>query len=153
MICGVDISSASLEACIGREGAAGSFPNHGEGIGALAAFCHAHQVERVAMEATGGYEQQPFAGLSSASLPVAILNPRAVRQFAQSMGRLEKTDTMDAGMIAWYAEGKTPRRCAWLRPAASARAGHPPAPAHRNPTAQLNQQRLILDRSVQATFR
>jgi transposase len=54
MICGVDISSASVEARIGREGATGSFPNNPEGIAALAAFCHAHQVELVAMEATGG---------------------------------------------------------------------------------------------------
>ena len=51
---------------------------------------------------------------------MAILNPRAVRQFAQSMGRLEKTDAIDAGMIAWYAEVKQmPGRCAWLRPASS----------------------------------
>ncbi len=82
------------------------FPNHPEGIAELAAFCHAHQVELVAMEATGGYEQQAFAQLSEHGLPVAILNPRAVRQFAQSMGRLEKTDAIDAGMIAWYAETK-----------------------------------------------
>jgi hypothetical protein len=60
----------------------------------------------VAMEATGGYEQQAFAQLSEQGLPVAILNPRAVRQFAQSMGSLEKTDRIDAGMIAWYAEVK-----------------------------------------------
>ena len=58
IICGVDVSSSSLEARISREGAAASFPNHAEGIAELAAFCHAHQVELVAMEATGGYEQQ-----------------------------------------------------------------------------------------------
>src|SRR4030088_1303090 len=98
MICGVDISSASLAARIGREGAAASFPNSGEGIRALSAFCHAHQVELVAMEATGGYEKQSFALLWEQGLPVAILNPRAVRQFASSMGRAEKTDELDAGM-------------------------------------------------------
>src|SRR5271168_319641 len=106
MICGVDISSSSLEARIGRQGSLTSFPNSPEGIAALAAFCHAHQVELVAMEATGGYERQAFAGLCGQALLVAILNPRAVRSFAQSMGRLEKTDAIDAGMIAWYAEVK-----------------------------------------------
>jgi len=106
IICGVDISSASLEARIGRDGATGSFPNTAEGIVALASFCHAHLVELVAMEATGGYEQQPFALLSEQGLPVTILNPRAVRRFAEGMGLLEKTDSLDAGVIAWFAAVK-----------------------------------------------
>jgi len=105
-ICGVDVASKSLEARIGQQGMGGSFANTAEGIAAVAAFCQSHQVELVAMEASGGYEQQAFAQLSEQGLSVAILNPRAVRQFAQSMGRLEKTDRIDAGMIAWYAEVK-----------------------------------------------
>ena len=109
IICGVDVASKSLEARIGQQGAAGSFPNTSEGIVALGAFSQAHQVELVAMEATGGYEQQAFAQLSEQGLRVAILNPRAVRQFAQSMGSLEKTDRIDAAMIAWYAEVKKSR--------------------------------------------
>jgi transposase len=100
----VDISSTSLEASIGRNGAAGAFANNPEGIQALAAFCQFHQVELVAMEATGGYEKQPFALLAEAGLPVAILNPRAVRRFAEGMGLLEKTNALDAGVISWFAE-------------------------------------------------
>ena len=96
-ICGVDVASKSLEARIGQQGAAGSFANNPEGIAALGAFCQAHQADLVAMEATGGYEQQAFAQLSDQGLPIALLNPRAVRQFAQSMGSLEKTDRIDAG--------------------------------------------------------
>ena len=109
IICGVDVASEFLEVRVGRQGATGSFPNTAEGIAALGAFCQAHQVELVAMEATGGYEQQAFAQLSQQGLQVAIVNPRAVRQFAQSMGSLEKTDGIDAGMIAWYAAVKEPR--------------------------------------------
>ncbi len=154
IICGVDVASKSLEARIGQQGAAGSFPNNPEGIAALAAFCQTHQVELVAMEATGGYEQQAFALLSQQGLPAAILNPRAVRQFAESMGSLEKTDRIDAGMIAWYAEVKK------SRPACLA----PQSQQHLRAlvtrlrqltdirTAQLNQQRLVTDRSVQASF-
>ncbi len=155
VICGVDISSSSLEASIGRDGAAASFLNNLEGIAALAAFCHAHQVELVAMEATGGYEQQAFAQLSEQDLPVAIVNPRAVRQFAQSMGRLEKTDTIDAGMIAWYA-GTKPAQPLCLAPRSQQ---HLRALVTRLRqltqvrTAQLNQQRLVTDRAVQAGFR
>jgi transposase len=63
-------------------------------------------VELVAMEASGGYEKLPFALLWGQSLAVAILNPRSVRQFAEGMGLLEKTDRIDAGMIAWFAEVK-----------------------------------------------
>ena len=89
IICGVDISS-TLAARIGQHGAAMTLANSPEGIAQLADFCESQQVELVAMEATGGYEQRAFAQLSEHSLPVAIVNPRAVRQFAQSMGSLER---------------------------------------------------------------
>jgi transposase len=155
IICGVDISSSWLEAHIGRDGAAASFPNHAEGIAALAAFCQQHEVELVAMEATGGYERQAFAQLWEANLPVAIVNPRAVRQFAQSMGRLEKTDAIDAGMIAWYAEVKkaqplclAPRSQQHLRALVTRL-----RQLTEVRTAQLNQQRLITDRAVESSFR
>jgi transposase len=67
IICGVDVASKSLEARIGQQGAAGSFPNNPEGVATLAAFCHAHQVELVTMEATGGYEQQALTRVPCAS--------------------------------------------------------------------------------------
>ncbi len=155
IICGVDVASKSLEARVGQQGAAGSFPNRAEGIASLGAFCQAHQVELVAMEATGGYEQQAFAQLSEQGLPVAILNPRAVRQFAQSMGSLEKTDRIDAAMIAWYAEVKKSRPVC-LAPQSQQ---HLRALVTRLRqlteirTAQLNQQRLVTDRAVQASFK
>src|SRR5215469_4245979 len=154
IICGVDVSSDSLEARIGREGAAASFPNRAQGVAELAAFCHAQEVELVAMEATGGYEQKAFAQLSEAGLPVAILNPRAVRQFAESMGRLEKTDKIDAGIIAWYAEVKKSRPlCLAPRTQQHLRALVTRLRQLTDVrTAQLNQQRLITDRSVQASF-
>ena len=105
-ICGIDVSSQSLDARIGQEGAYAQFSNTTEGITALASFCRTHLVDLVAMEATGGYEQRPLALLSEQGLAVAILNPRAVRQFAQSMGQFEKTDRLDAGIIAYFAETK-----------------------------------------------
>jgi transposase len=107
------------------------------------------------MEATGGYEQRAFTQLSGHGLPVAVVNPRAVRQFAQSMGALEKTDAIDSGMIAWYAETKKSQpvclapktqlelraRVTRLRQLTEMR------------TAQLNQQRLVIDPAVQKGFR
>ena len=154
VICGVDISSFSLEARIGRSGASASFANNAQGISELAAFCCSQQVELVAMEATGGYEQQALAQLSEQGLGVAILNPRAVRKFAESMGRLEKTDTIDAGMIAWYAEVKqsqpvclAPRTQQHLRALVTRL-----RQLTDIRTAQLNQQRLITESVVQKSF-
>ena len=58
--------------------------------------------------------------LWAAQIPVAIVNPRAVRRFAQAMGLMEKTDRIDAGVIAWYAEVK---RIAAQPPASQAKPG------------------------------
>ena len=102
----MDVASDSLEVRIGSQGATGCFGNTAEGIAELLAFCRQHGVELVAMEATGGYEKQPFALLWANGLEVAILNPLAVRRFAEGMGLLEKTDKIDAGMIAWFAQVK-----------------------------------------------
>lgn len=69
------------------------FANTAEGSLDLAAFCRQHDVELVAMEATGGYEKQAFAVLYARGLPVALLNPRAVRRFAEGMGACWKKPT------------------------------------------------------------
>jgi transposase len=151
----VDVASSSLAARIGQDGTAASFANSPEGVADLAAFCESHGVELIAMEATGGYEQRALAQLSEHGLAVAVVNPRAVRQFAQSMGALEKTDAIDAGMIAWYAQTRNCQplclasqtqlelraRVTRLRQLTEVR------------TAQLNQQRLVINPAVQKGFR
>jgi transposase len=146
------LPSVSLEARIGPEGAFASFPNNPAGIAALAAFCQAHQVELVAMEATGGYEQRALALISEQGLPVAILNPRAVRRFADSMGQMEKTDRLDAGMIAWYAQ--TRRSQPVCLSSASQQQLRALVTRLRQltevRTAQLNQSRLVTDPAVVA---
>jgi len=154
VICGVDISSISLEACVGPDGPRRSFPNHPEGIAALAWFCQEQGVELVALEATGGYEKQPFALLWAQGLPVAVLNPRAVRRFAEGMGLLEKTDRLDAQMIAWFALAKRVRPCL----PATAQQQRLQALVTRLrqltdlQTAQRNQRRLVTEPAVLAAF-
>ena len=134
LICGVDVCSAALDVRLGRDGA-------------IAALCqrrptaspswphsaNEHQVGLVALEATGGYERLPLPCCGAPALPAAIVNPRAVRRFAEAMGFLEKTDRIDSGIIAWYAEVKriVPPPAGRRGPAAACRAGHPAAPAHR----------------------
>ncbi len=107
VICGVDVSSTHLDAKIGHEtGAWQRFERSVQGLAALAAFCKQHAAGLVVMEATGGYEKLAVGQLWAADIPVAIVNPRSVRRFAEGMGSMEKTDRIDAGMIAWYAEVK-----------------------------------------------
>jgi transposase len=106
IICGVDVSKASLDACIEPGAIYGSFRNNRAGIAALAAFCRQHQVELAAMEATGGYERKAFLLLSEGGLACAVTNARNVRQYAEAMGVLEKTDRIDAGIIARFARDK-----------------------------------------------
>jgi transposase len=62
----------------------------------------------IALEATGGYEVPLVAALAAAALPVAVINPRQIRDFARGAGQLAKTDTLDARVIAHFAEAMRP---------------------------------------------
>jgi transposase len=154
IICGVDVSSEALDARIGRAGATRRFAGNEAGIADLIDFCKAHGVELVVMEATGGYERLPFGLLWASGIPAAIANPRAVRRFAEAMGLLEKTDTIDAGVIAWYGEVK---RLVGQEPASQAQE-HLAALVTRLRqltelrTAQSNQRRLVSNRTVEKSF-
>ena len=151
MICGVDVSQKSLEARIEQGGPGASFANSREGIFQLAEFCRAHQVHLLAMEASGGYERLAFLLLSGEQIPVTILNPRAVRKFAEAMGYLEKTDALDAGVIAHFARTRKSKPSA----PGSADQLHLRALVTRlrqltdMQTAQRNQQLLVTDATVQ----
>lgn len=154
IICGVDVSSETLDARIGAQGPHERFASTPEGIEALAAFCTTHGVELVAMEATGGYEKRPFALLWARGIPAAILNPRSVRRFADAMGILEKTDRIDAGVIAWFAQVK---RIVPQQPASDAQQRLAALVTRLRQltelrTAQTNQRRLVSDPSVLKSF-
>ena len=106
------------------------------------------------MEATGGYERLPFGLLWAAGVPAAILNPRAVRRFAEAMGILEKTDRIDTGVIAWFAEVK---RIVPQPPAAPAQQQLAAFVTRLRQltqlrTAQANQRRLVTDPAVCHSF-
>lgn len=103
--CGVDVSKAWLDAWIAAAGHR-RFANTAQGVAELGAHCREHRVDLVVMEASGGIEQTAFLALWQAGQPCAIANARSVRQFAQAMGYLEKTDRIDAMMIARFAGAK-----------------------------------------------
>lgn len=123
IICGVDVSKAALDASIWPGGAFESFNNDAEGIAALACFCMKHKAALAVMEATGGYERTAFLLLWQAGIACALTNPRAVRHYAEAMGFLEKTDKIDAALIARFAEARG------LQPA------RPPSPAQQRLSA------------------
>jgi transposase len=150
----VDVSSEKLDARIGHDGPSMSVECSEEGVSALGAFCKNHGVELVVMEATGGYEKLPFALLWGQGLPCAIVNPRSVRNFAKGMGFLEKTDRIDAGIIAWFGEAK---RLVAQEPASDAQKRLRALVTRLRQltelrTGQTNQRRLLSEAEVQASI-
>lgn len=80
-----------------------SYPTTDAGLAALTAAVTAHAPRLVVLEATGGYEAPVAATLVAAGVPVAVVNPRQVRQFARATGQLAKTDQLDARVLALFA--------------------------------------------------
>jgi transposase len=105
-ICGVDVSKLYLDAGFAAGTPSARFANTQEGIDKLAAFCRQHEATLVVMEATGGFEQLAFGLLWGAGLACAVCNPRNVRHYAEAMGLMEKTDKLDAAVMAAFAAAK-----------------------------------------------
>jgi transposase len=106
IVCGVDVSKRRLDAHVAPSGAFASFNNDAAGIAELASFCRRHDVQLVAMEATGGFERMAFLSLWEVGIACGLTNPKSVRRYAEAMGILEKTDRLDAAVIARFAIAK-----------------------------------------------
>ena len=106
---GVDISEGHLDVHLLPEGLASRFTNDPSGIGRLLAWLGTRSVALVVVEATGGIERRLVNGLQAASLAVAVVNPRQIRDFARAAGLLAKTDRLDARVLAMFAERMRPR--------------------------------------------
>ena len=107
---GIDVAKEHLDLALRRGGdvQTARFENTSGGIEALVERLVEAEPERVALEATGGYERPAAAALGAAGLPVAVANPRQTRDFAKASGRLAKTDEIDAGVLALFAERMRP---------------------------------------------
>ncbi len=105
---GIDVSKGTLDVCVRPDGEERGFPNDEVGIGKLVEWMGVLAPERVVLEATGGLEVLVVAALSEAGLPVVVVNPRQIRYFAKSIGQLAKTDSIDARVIARFAEAIHP---------------------------------------------
>jgi len=101
---GIDVAKDELVVAVRPSGHQWTVPQTPAGHRRLARLLTAAQPERVVLEATGGYERALARVLHAAGLPVAVVNPRPVRQFARATGRLAKTDRIDAAVLAHFAE-------------------------------------------------
>ncbi len=109
---GIDVSKARLDVALGARGELFSVANDADGIRAIIHRLGTLLVARVIVEASGGLESALVAELGLAGLPVVVVNPRQVRDFARAIGQLAKTDTLDARVLALFGERIRPQ----LRP-------------------------------------
>lgn len=105
---GVDVSKDRLDVHVRPSGMSFAVARDSDGVQALAEQLTALRPTLVVMEATGGFETIVAAGLASAGLPLAVVNPRQIRSFAQALGLKAKTDALDAAAIARFAEAIKP---------------------------------------------
>ena len=104
VVVGIDVAKDKVDACIRSLSQRQTFPSTAEGRRALIRWLRKHKVGKAAMEASGGYERDWAKALREARIEVRIVDPKRVRSFARSAGRLAKNDAIDAEMIAWFAE-------------------------------------------------
>lgn len=101
---GIDVSKDRLDVHVRPTGAAFGLQRNASGLEQLVERLAAQSPALVVLEATGGFEVTVAAALAAAGVPLAVVNPRQIREFARSMGRLAKTDRLDAEAIALFAE-------------------------------------------------
>lgn len=109
MFVGVDVSKAVLDVAVRPSGERLQVGNDDAGIAALVKRLVQLKPELVVLEATGGYEDACAVALAAAKIPVAVVNPRQVRDFAKALGKLAKTDHVDAEVQAHFAEAVRPK--------------------------------------------
>ena len=105
---GIDVSKAWLDLARRPDGHASRHPNSPAGIAAILQLLEPDPPELVLLEATGGLERPLAVALVAAGLPVRIVEPGRIRHFARSIGQQAKTDTLDARLLAHYAEAVRP---------------------------------------------
>jgi transposase len=105
---GIDVSKKYLDVCLRPTQQASRYPNKPEGIDTLVAYLQPLSPQLIVMEATGGLEVPLAAALAVAGLAVVVVNPTNVRNFARATGTLAKTDTIDAAILAHFADAIRP---------------------------------------------
>jgi transposase len=105
---GVDVSKGRLDVATRPTGERFSVANDPEGIEGLVCRLLGKDPALVVLEATGGFERPAAAAIAASGIAVAVVNPRQTRDFAKATGKLAKTDRIDAGVLAHFAEAVRP---------------------------------------------
>ena len=105
---GIDVGSTELVVHHRPAARQLTVPNTAAGVRQLVTTLRRLAPAKIVAEATGGYERRLMVACRDAALPLVIVNPRLARRFAESLGRLEKTDAIDAADLALYAERQQP---------------------------------------------
>jgi transposase len=105
---GIDVSKTMLDLMVRPTGTRQQQANDADGIAQLVKQLRQVRPALVVCEATGGWERLLVGALAAARLPIVVVNPRQVRDFAKATGRLAKTDRLDAEVIARFAEAVRP---------------------------------------------
>src|ERR1043166_2866239 len=108
MLIGIDVAKAELVLAARPGGERWTVANDERGVRTLVDRLCTDPPELIVLEATGGYELLCVAALAAAALPVVVVNPRQVRDFAKATGQLAKTDRIDADILALFAERVRP---------------------------------------------
>jgi transposase len=108
MVVGIDVAKAELVVGVRPSGDRWTVANDERGVRTLVDRFRAGAPELIVLEATGGYELLCVGALAAAGLPVVVVNPRQVRDFARATGQLAKTDRIDADLLALFAERVRP---------------------------------------------
>jgi transposase len=103
VVVGIDVAKDKVDACIRSLSQRRTFPSTAEGRRQLISWLRKHKATKAVMEASGGYERD-WAKALREGIEVRIVDPKRVRNFARSAGRLAKNDVIDAEMIAWFGE-------------------------------------------------
>lgn len=105
---GIDVSKARLDVYLHPAQHQWQAPNNATGIAQILQALAAHSIALVVLEATGGMERAMTQALAQAGIAVVVTNPRRVREFAKAVGRLAKTDAIDAQVLARFGEAVRP---------------------------------------------
>jgi transposase len=103
IVAGIDVAKDKVDVCVRPLSLRRTFASTTQGRRELAAWLRRKKVGKAVMEASGGYEREWAKALRGAKIEVRIVDPKRVRDFARSAGRLAKNDAIDAEMIAWFA--------------------------------------------------
>lgn len=119
---GIDVSGQTLDVAFSHRKEIEQFANEVAGIESLLETMQSLRPALIVLEATGGYEFEAACALQAAGFAVAVVNPRAARDFGRAMGLLAKTDALDARMLAGFAQvlHQHPERERFVKPLADA---------------------------------